>query len=497
MLLGVDLGTTGAKALAVDPSCGHAQSVADGYAPYPSAVGADGRHEQDPEDWWRATVSALRTVLRHVSPDRVRAVGLSGHMHAVAPVDAAGTALRPAMTWADRRGQPQADALSAHGALFAQRCANPVVPAFSVTRVRWLAEHEPHVLETARWLVQPKDLLRHRLTGTWGTDVSDAAGTLLFDVHTRRWDPELWALAGADPRLAPPVQASTQVVGTVTAAAAAATGLRAGTPVVAGAGDVACAALGAGIVDAGPVYVNIGTAAQVMAPSPTPVPGRGFLFTQGVGGGYLTMASVYAAGVSVRWMERDVLELTGGPGLLDVVAQEAPAGAGGVVYLPFLLGASAPVHDARVRAGFLGVGPEHGRAHLSRAVVEGVAFACLDSATEVVRATSDGASEVMELLLLGGGGSRSPILREALAACAGVPVCRLAVDASPMGAALLAGLGTGVWTDAEQAAATVRTTAVERPDEATVAAYRRSRERYREAAQVVMELAASPAWTAP
>jgi xylulokinase len=497
LLLGVDLGTTGAKALVVDPSRGHAEPVADGYAPYPSAVGPDGRHEQDPEDWWDAAVRAVHAALQQVPSGRVAAVGLSGHMHAVAPVDVDGAAIRPAMTWADRRAAPQADALVPHAALFAQRCANPVVPAFPAARIRWLADHEPQALAAARWLVQPKDLLRHRLTGTWGTDVSDAAGTLLFDVHARRWDPELWALVGADPRLAPPVQGSTQVVGTVTAAAATATGLHEGTPVVAGAGDVACAALGAGLVAPGRVYVNTGTAAQVMAPSRTPAPGRGFVFAQAVGRGYLTMASVYAAGMSVRWMERDVLELAdGSAGALDGAAEPAPPGAGGVVYLPFLLGASAPVHDPTVRAGFLGIGPEHGRAHLARAVIEGVAFACLDSAAEVQRASGEQAPGTAELLV-GGGGARSPVLRDVLAACAGTPVRRLDVEASPMGAALLAGLGVGVWADVGEATATVGTSAVRRPGEAATAAYRRSRERYREAVRVVVDLAASPAWRNP
>ncbi|MQA06341.1 MAG: hypothetical protein GEV07_27695 [Streptosporangiales bacterium] len=480
LLLGIDLGTTGVKAVLVDAGTGVPVSL--GSVDYPSSTTPDGGHEQDTEDWWAATVTAVRAAVDRSDGRPVEAVGLSGHMHAVTLIGADDQAMRPALTWADRRASGEAADLRKQPQ-FVRRCGNPVVEAFSAPKVAWIARHEPDALAAAVRMVLPKDVLRHRLTGTWGTDTSDAAGTLLYDVHERAWANELWELCGASPALAPDIGLSTEVVGRLLPEAARATGLTAGTPVVAGAGDVAAAALGAGAVRSGCVYVNTGTAAQVMAPLATAEAGPLFLFGQAGAPGFLVMASVYAAGMSVRWAEKELLGGSGSAGdegLADLLGSEAPPGAGGLVYLPFMLGSSAPTHDDTVRAAFLGQGPEHGRAHVARAVVEGVAFGCLAAVDEVAKQI-DGLTEIR----VGGGVARSALWRDTVVAVAGGPVYGTRFDASPLGAALLAGVGIGVWDDVDEASRTVTVDPLPVPPAEVRERCRQARARHRAAAEAV------------
>jgi xylulokinase len=473
LLAGLDLGTTGVKVVLVDAATG--ATVARSHRDYPSDTGAAGRHEQDPDDWWTAASAALREA---AGGTEVAAVGLSGHMHAVALLDADDRPVRPAMTWADRRSAAEVRRL--RESVMPDRTGNPVVEAFSAPKLAWLAEHEPAALDRAARLVQPKDVLRHRLTGSWGTDVTDAAGTLLYDIRAHRWDDELWALTGADPRLAVPVAGSAELVGTVTAEAAAQTGLRAGTPVVAGAGDVSCAALGAGVVADGHVYVNVGTAAQIVTPltAPPSASAERFVFARAGEPGFLTMVSSYAAGLAIRWSERTLLG--GGPdGTADRLAAGSAPGAGGLTFLPSLLGASAPIHDPDVRAALLGAGPSHGPADVARATLEGVAYACA--------AAVDQAAPAVTEIRVGGGVTRSPTWREAFTAVVDAPVRLLRSDASPRGAVALAGVGAGVWPDTAAAAAAL-------DDSSPLATvhdgrYRDARRRYDASASAIAALA--------
>lgn len=487
LVLGVDLGTTGAKALLVEVATG--RPVRRGYRAYPSTTSAEGAHEQAPEDWWSATVGAVRDAVGSSAGGQVRAVGLSGHMHAVVLVDEHDRAVRPAMTWADRRSGPQVRRLRQSAGTFTATCANPVVEAFTAPKLAWLAEHEPESVRRAVRLVQPKDVLRHRLTGTWGTDTTDACGTLLYDVHGDRWDPSLWQLCGADRSLGPAVTGSADVVGVVSTEAAAELGLRAGTPVVAGAGDVSSSALGAGVVASGTVYVNAGTAAQISTALDRPVPGRHFVFGRAASHGFLAMASVYAVGMSVDWVARSLLAAaSGGPeaagARLDEMAAGEPAGSAGAVYVPHLLGTSVPTHDPRMRGAFLGLTVDHRPATLARAVLEGVAFACA-AAVAHVGPLADRVTRVR----VGGGLSGSSVWAEALAAVHDLPVERVVGEASPLGAAMLAGIGLGVWADAEEAARVcVRALPVPPPDEQAVRSYRAARRRYEDAVEALVEM---------
>ncbi|MEX5717801.1 xylulokinase [Geodermatophilus maliterrae] len=486
LVLGVDLGTTGAKALLVDVATG--RPAGRGYRAYPSATSADGGHEQAPEDWWDATAGAVREAVGS-SGRRVRAVGLSGHMHAVVLVDEASRCVRPAITWADRRSGPQVRRLRGSVDAFTAACANPVVEAFTAPKLAWLAEHEPESIRRAVRLVQPKDVLRHRLTGTWGTDTTDACGTLLYDVHRRQWDPSLWRLCGVDRPMGPTVSSSAEVVGGVTEAAAVELGLPPGTPVVAGAGDVSTSALGAGAVAPGTVYVNAGTAAQVTTPLDEPVPGHHFVFGRAASDGFLAMASVYAVGMSVDWVARSLLAgALGGSASagsrLDEMAADEPAGSSGAVYVPHLLGTSVPTHDPRVRGAFLGLTVDHRPSTLARAVLEGVAFACAAAVAHVGPLAED-----VTRVRIGGGLSGSSVWAETLAAVHDLPVERVAADASPTGAAMLAGMGLGVWGDAEEAARVcVDVQPVELPAAETVQRYRAAQHRYEVGVEALTEM---------
>ncbi|MDW5325024.1 xylulokinase [Plantactinospora sp. KLBMP9567] len=493
LLVGVDLGTTGVKVLVVDAGTG--ATAARTYRDYPSDTSRPGRYEQDPADWWRAAAGAVREALAGLDPAAVAGVGLSGHMHAVALFDDRDRPVRPAMTWADRRAVAEVRELREHGDLFGELTGNPVVEAFSAPKLAWLVRHEPEAVRRAVRMVQPKDVLRHHLTGDWGTDPTDAAGTLLYDVGRRRWEPRLWARCGADERLAPRVQGSAEIVGTVLPEAAEATGLRAGTPVVAGGGDVSCAALGAGAVSDGRVYVNVGTAAQIVTPVPEPRAGVDrFVFARAGEDGFLGMVSSYAAGLAIRWAERNLL--AGGTaqvpdGTADRLARGSGPGAGGLTFLPYLLGASAPIHDPAVRAALLGAAPEHGPADVARAVLEGVAYACAAAVEQLL----DGAGAATEIRV-GGGVTRSAVWCEAFAAVCDAPVRRLRQDASPRGAVALAGIGAGVWPDVVAAGTALDDSEpLTAPDEHR-AGYRRARRRYTTGAAAVAELHRDPALSA-
>lgn len=495
-VMGVDLGTTGAKAVVVDTDTGAV--VALGYRAYPSTSPVDGAHEQDPADWWSAATAAIRQALGDIDATEVGAVGLSGHMHALVLADAHDAWLRPAMTWADRRSRAQVQRLRGQQPTFSERCANPVVEAFTAPKLAWVAENEPWCLERAVRLMQPKDALRHQLTGTWGTDLTDARGTLLFDVRRNRWDDDLWRLCGADIALAPEVAASTDVIGAVTMAAAEQTGIPSGTPVVAGASDVACSALGAGMVAPGTIYVNAGTAAQILGAVNELVPGAHFTFGRAASDRYLAMASVYAAGMSVDWAARTLLGIGadargGGYGpAVDELAQQRGPGANGAVFLPNLLGTSVPAHDPSIRGALLGLAAEHTGSTIARAVLEGVAYSCA-AAVQHIGAVSGGTAQVR----VGGGLARSTVWREAMAAVHDVPLERVPDDASPLGAAMLAGVGVGTWNDVVEATDTcVRHLPVSPPAPESVRRYRRARDRHEAASAAIATMSHDPSMAA-
>ncbi len=455
MLLGVDLGTTAVKATAFRPAAG---VVGRAGVPTTTIRGRPGEYEQDPETWWSAVLAALAQLAADGVPlDEVAAVGLSGHTHGLVLVDERLRPVRPCLTWADQRAAAEARELAERvGQLVSERCANPLIEAFTLPKLAWVARHEPASLAAARHLGLPKDFVRAKLTGDWRTDATDAASTLFYDLRRQAWDEELVAAAGADPALLPAVAAPAAVVGTVTPAAAEATGLPAGVPVAAGASDVACAALGAGADEPGITYVNVGTAAQILTPMGEPTAGRHYVF-QGAGHQpFLAMASVYSAGLALQWFMDQILQGPLGASADDteqryLAASEAvlqvPPGSRGLLFLPYLLGSSTPFHDSAARGALLGLTPAHGQAEALRAVVEGVALAIRLALDEL----SVGIAP--KQLRMGGGAARSPAWTRILADACGSDVEVLATEGSGMGAVMLAGLAIGRFHGPQEAAA--------------------------------------------
>lgn len=479
ILLGIDVGTTGAKVVALEMH--GLRTVARAGREYPSVVTDDGGHEQDPRRWWTAVTASAAEVMAELSGRPVVAVGLSGQMHSLLLLDRDGDAVWPAMTWADRRAGAVTAEL-APDARFRSRTGNDVTDAFTAPKLAWLAREHPERFARARRLVLAKDYIRLRLTGEWGTDVTDAMGTLLYDVRTSRWDQELFAACGASPSLAPRVNRSTEVVGAVRPRAARETSIPEGTPVVAGAGDVSAVSVGTGVVDRSRICLNAGTAAQAMGIIAEPEAGDGFVFGAAVGDGFVRMSSLYAAGASIRWARRRLLgwaEPAGQEGRdLDGLLDKVPPGSEGLTYLPFMFGATLPRKNDAVRAAFVGQREGHGVPELVRAVVEGVAFACADA----VRAVAAQCGEAHELRLVGGV-ANSVVWRECLAAVVGMPVAWVPDGGSPAGAAVLAGLGTESITLHDVSSCLGSSARPERVNEAYTESYRSAYERYREACE--------------
>ncbi len=466
LVVGIDAGTSSLKVLVLEVATG--RPIVEAAREYPTSSPEPAAHEQDPADWWDAAVSALREVTSRIDPRAITAVGMSGHMHSLLLVGEDDRPIAPALTWADRRVATQTRRLASDPS-FRRIAGNDVVDAFTAPKLAWFADRHPGLLARARRLVLAKDFLRFRLTGRWATDETDAVGTLLYDLAGHAWSDQLWAATGADPRLAPEVLASDEVVGIVTEVAARETGLPAGTPVVTGAGDVPAAVLGSGVVSENTMSVNVGTAAQIMGLSPTPEPGGGFVFASAVGDEYVIMSSLYAAGSSIRWAERALL----GGGRIGDVVDDAPAGCDGLTYLPFMFGSTVPVKNHAARAAFVGQDARHGIPHFARAVVEGVAFGCADAVSAVTAVVGRPAQ-----LRVVGGVTRSEAWCRTFASAVGPDVEVLRTEGgSVRGAAVLAALGTGAWTLEDAAAATGTRVTPSADGDALAEAY----DRYRDA----------------
>ena len=486
-LLGLDVGTTGSRAVLVGDDGRVLHAEAAEHAPFDSPK--TGWAEQRPSDWWRATQVAFGRVLEHgpCSADDVRAIGLSGQMHGAVLLDDRAEVLRPAIIWCDQRTDVECRWLTE--TLGAQRLVdlvgNPAVPGFTLPKLLWVRRCEPPIWDRIRTVLLPKDFVRFQLTGERATDVADASGTLLFDVTKRRWSAEMLEAAGIDVRWLPNAVEGPVVTGRVTAQAAAATGLSAGTPVVAGGGDQAAGAVGIGIVKPGAVSVTIGTSGVVFAATEKPArdpEGRVHTFCHAVPGRWHVMGVTQAAGLSLKWFrdrfgagtddddDRDPYER------LCAEAAEAPPGADGVLWAPYLMGERTPHLDAHARAALVGLAARHTRAHVIRAILEGVAFSLKDSLT-----IFDEVGVPVERIRLGGGGARSPLWRQIQADVYSHAVeIPAAEDGSAFGGALLAGVGAGVWGSVDEACAeAVQVAARVEPSAETASLLARQYRRYR------------------
>lgn len=475
VFLGIDVSTTATKAVLVDDA-GHTVGVAQ------RAHASSAPHalwsEQEPEAWWRGVAASIREVLEQTRTRDVAGIGLTGQMHGLVLLDARGEVLRPAILWNDGRTGAECDAIREAVGMerLVRITGNDALAGFTAPKMLWVRRHEPDVWARAAHVLLPKDYVRYRLTGALATDRAGASGTLLLDLAARDWSAEVVAALGLDPALLPPTHEGTEPTGAVSDAGAAATGLRAGTPVFAGGGDQAAAAVGTGAVSPGVVSVSLGTSGVVFAPTDAPrvePEGRLHAFCHAFPGAWHLMGVVLSAGGSLGWLRETVAPGVPFPDLLGPAADIAP-GADGLLFLPYLAGERTPHPDPLARGAFVGLTLRHGRAHLVRAVLEGVAFALRDS-FELIRATgapTDGGVRVT------GGGARSALWCQILADVLGEPVATVeAPEGAAFGAALLAAVGVGAWPSVPEACrATVRVGAATEPT--AVPAYAEAYARY-------------------
>lgn len=459
-LLGIDVGTTGAKVLVIDE---HGEVVARSFRSYPLLTPKPNWAEQDPEEWWNAVVSCLRDVLgKGVRAEEISAIGLTGQMHGAVVLDRNNKTLRPCILWCDQRTAPQCDEIMERFGRrrFLDLTCNIALPGFTAPKILWIKENEPEIYRRTAKVLLPKDYIRFRLTGIFATEVSDASGTALFDVRHRMWSDEVLSELEIHRDLMPDAFESTFLSGEISGEAASLTGLRRGTPVAGGGGDQAAGAVGNGIVRAGLVSCTIGTSGVVFASCDEPLidpEARLHSFCHAVPGKWHVMGVMLSAGGSLRWF-RDTLgneemNLSRERGvdpyviLADELASQAEPGCEGLIFLPYLMGERTPYPNPNAKGVFFGITLRHKKSDLIRSVMEGVAYGMRDS-LELVKALGIDIGQVRA----SGGGARSPLWRQIQADIYDVDLVTVSVDEGPaLGAALIAGAGSGIFKSVDDA----------------------------------------------
>lgn len=462
LLLGIDIGTSSAKAVLFDPDT--AQILAVAGHEYPLHKPAPDRAEQNPEDWWQATITIVRRLISQAGRMDVVGISFSGQMHGTVLLGRAGQPLHPAIIWADQRSMAQVERLinTVGPERYAAMAGTLPAVGFQGATLAWLAQHEPALLNRTEQVILPKDYVRLRMTGHIATEVSDAASTGLFDIARQTWASEILAGAGLPERLFPPVLASTAVAGQLTASAAAELGLAVGIPVIAGCADQPAQAIGNGLIGPGRAAVTIGSGGQVFVPiisearslpsAPIissvpflPTDPRLHVFNHAVPRMWYVLGAMLSAGLSLRWL-RELTGLSGQADAYPILSAEAaavPPGAEGLIFLPYLSGERTPHMDPLARGAFVGLSSYHGRGHLARAVMEGVALAL-----HQILGISLGLGGQVERVIAAGGGAESVVWRQILADVLGLRLQQsLLTEQASIGAALLAGVGAGLYPD--------------------------------------------------
>lgn len=473
-VLGVDLGTSGTKTVLFDKQ---GRAIASASREYPLDQPRNGWAEQDPECWWQAARETIRQVIGEsgVAPAQIRGLGISGQMHGLVLLDENGQVLRKAILWCDGRTQQECDEITriVGRERLIRITANPALTGFTAGKVLWVRRHEPEIWKQVRHILLPKDYVRFRLTGEYGSEMSDASGTNLLDVPRRCWSGAMLDALDLDATLLPPLMESSDAAGTVTSRAAEETGLQPGTVVAAGAGDNAAAAVGTGVVTAGKAFATIGTSGVVFAHADQvqiDPKGRVHTFCAAVPGAYTVMSCTLAAGLSLKWFRdqfcqaecQTAAQMGEDPyTLMSQEAAQSPIGANRLVYLPYLMGERSPLLDADARGAFIGLSGIHARRDLLRAVMEGVTYSMRQN-LEVLRGMGIAPAEMRAC----GGGARSPFWRQMMADVFALPVRTVKNTEGPaLGAAILGGVAAGLYADIPSAcAALIRENASQLPD---------------------------------
>ena len=480
LVLGLDVSTTATKAVLVDPD-GGVRGV--GTSRYDYDTPRPGWTEQHPRVWWDAAVGAIRAVLADTAADPadIEAVGLTGQMHGSVLLDGDGEVVRPAILWNDQRTQAECDEIRRRvgPARLIQITGNDALTGFTAPKLMWVAAHEPDAWSRVRHVLLPKDYLRHRLTDTYAVDVAGGSGTILFDLARRTWSPEILDALDIDAALLAPTFEGPAVTGTVTAAVAEATGLAAGTPVVGGGGDQSANAVGVGAVAPGVVALSLGTSGVVFATTDGPAveaEGRVHAFCHAVPDRWHMMGVMLSAAGSLRWLRSALAPEVSFDELVAGAAQ-VPPGADGLLFLPYLTGERTPHPDASARGAFVGLTIGHDLRHLTRAVLEGVAFGLRDGLDLMVAAGMEAPIQIRA----SGGGTRSGLWRQILADVLEAEIATVATEeGAAYGTAVLAAVGAG-WFDTvdDATAAAVEVTPREGPGP-DAHRYREMHERYAE-----------------
>lgn len=454
-VIGIDTSTTATKAVVIDRE---GTVVSEGADSYDYDVPRSGWSEQDPTLWWTATTRAVRAALAagDIDPRTVVGVGVTGQMHGLVLLDAERRVLRPAILWNDQRTAEQCDAIRDRvGAdRLVEVTGNDAMTGFTAPKLLWVRDHEPEVFARVAHVLLPKDHVRLQLTGELATDKADGAGTLLFDVAARDWSPEVLDALGIDRDWLPRTFEGPEVTGTITRAAAEATGLVPGTPVVAGGGDQAANAVGVGAVDPGTMALSLGTSGVVFAPTDAPriAPGgRAHAFCHAVPDRWHLMGVMLSAAGSLRWY-RDALAPDQDFASLTDEAASAPLGSGALWFLPYLTGERTPHPDPDIRGAFIGLDIQHRRPHLTRAILEGVAFGLRDGLELMLQAGVPAPDQIRA----SGGGIRSALWRQILADVLGAEIATVTTaEGAAFGAGLLATVGVGWYATVQEATAEV------------------------------------------
>lgn len=490
-MIGIDVGTSGVKVLALAQN---GQIIASAIEEYPLYTPKPGWTEQDPEDWWQGTLTALKQVLPGCADFDIKAIGLSGQMHGMVALDENDRVIRRSILWNDQRTDRQCREITEKaGGLksLLQYTNNQMLTGYTGGKILWMKQEEPENYKRARMILNPKDYIRFRLTGVKTTDVSDASGFGFFDVRNRVWQQELIQLVGLDPELFPPVAESTDITGEILPESSAETGLPVGIPVSGGGGDAVISTTGLGLVKPGRVAVTLGTSGVVAMGLPAYMDnpmGSLQVFRGNSPGTFTAMGVTLAAAGSYHWFRNALgqleLEQSKASGksafyLLDQAAKTTAAGSDGLVFLPYLTGERCPVNDPNAKGAFIGLTSHHEKGHFARSVLEGVAYSLrqvYDLIASGMGDTLQGSGEVV----LAGGGAASPLWRQIFADLFQMPVRTVygSAEGGSFGAALVAGVAAGVWPNLAATVPLIKPESETLPNPANADVYAKLYERY-------------------